>query len=218
MKQIETSLIHRVLVPEHSSASRHPTLILLHGRGADEEDLLGLSEHLDPRLLIVSARAPYAFPNGGGYTWYDVGALGQPEPAMFKTSYDALLTFVTDVHANYPVEQERVFLLGFSMGTVMSFALSLTKPVLFRGVIANSGYVPENTHLTLKWNSLSGIDFFIAHGMYDPVIPVGFARRGKELFERAHASLTYREYPMAHQISEESLGDLSAWLSQRIEY
>jgi phospholipase/carboxylesterase len=217
MTPIETSLNHHVILPENSPTVTHPTLIMLHGRGADEEDLLGLSERLDRRLLIISARAPFPFPYGG-YTWYDVGAVGQPEPVMFKTSYDALTTFVGDVLVNYPVNKQRVFLLGFSMGTVMSFALSLTQPAIFRGVIANSGYVPENTHLTLKWNELSGTEYFIAHGIHDPVIPVSFGRRTKQLFENAHASFTYREYAMAHQISEESLADFSAWLTQRLDY
>lgn len=191
---------------------------MLHGRGADEEDLLGLSEYLDPRLLIVSGRAPFPFPYSGGYTWYDVGAVGEPDPAMFKTSYDALSTFVRDVLEKYPVDAKRVFLFGFSMGTVMSYAISLTQPALFRGVIANSGYVPENTHLTLQWNNLSGVEFFIVHGIHDPVIPVDLGRRAKQLFENANASFTYREYPMAHQIGEESLHDLSAWLVQRLDY
>jgi phospholipase/carboxylesterase len=217
MKPIETSLDHHVLLPENSPAVMHPALIMLHGRGADEEDLLGLSERLDRRLLIISARAPFPYPYGG-FTWYDVGTVGQPEPAMFKTSYDALTTFVRDVLVGYPVDRQKVFLLGFSMGTVMSFALSLTQPALFRGVIANSGYVPENTHLTLKWNELSGIEHFIAHGIQDPVIPVSFGRRTRQLFENARAVFTYREYAMAHQISEESLADLSAWLSQRLDF
>lgn len=217
MKPIETSLEHRILPPEHSTAAKHPTLIMLHGRGADEEDLIGLSEYLDRRLLIVSARAPFPFAYGGGYTWYDVGAVGQPEPAMFRTSYDALSTFVRDSLTGYPVDPKRVFLLGFSMGTVMSYALSLTQPALFRGVIANSGYVPEHTHLTLRWDSLTGIDFFIAHGVQDPVIPIDFSRRAQQLFESAKASFVYHEYPMAHQISEESLSDMAGWLAQRLD-
>jgi phospholipase/carboxylesterase len=190
---------------------------MLHGRGADEEDLLGLASSLDDRFLIVSARAPYPFSAGGGYTWYDVGEVGAPEPTMFRTSYDRLLTFVRDVIEGYPVDAGRVFLFGFSMGTVMSYALGLTHPELIRGICANSGYLPEGTSLAYRWDNLSGTDFFIAHGIHDPVIPVEMARRAHELFRRSNAQVTYREYPMAHQISEQSLADVVTWTTKKLK-
>ena len=217
MKPIDSALFHRVLMPEQSAASRHPTLIMLHGRGADEEDLLGLSSYLDGRLLIISARAPFPFPYGGGFTWYDMQEIGAPDEQMFNESYAKLSNFVTDIMKNYPIDASQLFLLGFSMGTVMSYALSLTMPERFAGVIANSGYVPEGTHLAFRWKELLRADFFIAHGIQDPVIPVSFGRKAKELLESAGAQLTYREYPMGHQINETSLNDMASWLTQRLD-
>src|SRR5512141_750966 len=126
MKSIPSSLVHRVLEPENSTASVHPALIMLHGRGADEEDLLGLSSFLDRRFLYISARAPFPFQYGGGYTWYDIGEVGVPLPGMFDESYQKLLQFVDDVVQNYPIDRSRIYLFGFSMGTVLSYALSLT--------------------------------------------------------------------------------------------
>ncbi len=212
MSEIPTILEHRVLLPEGGHAAKHPTVIMLHGRGADEEDLIGLAKYYDPRLLVLSVRAPYPFAQGGGYTWYDVGAIGTPDPAMFRLSYDRLSQFVDDALRGYPVDPSRVFLLGFSMGTVMAFALSLTRPELFRGVIANSGYVPEGTHLKFRWRELGNVAYFVAHGTEDPVIPIDFARRAKRLFEESTARVEYREYDMGHQISEESLRDSAAFL------
>jgi hypothetical protein len=121
MKTIATSLFHRVLEPENSTAAVHPTLIMLHGRGADEEDLLGLSSFLDNRLLIISARAPFGFPYGG-YTWYDIGQVGVPLPGMFDESYAKLNTFVDDVLRGYPVDPSRLYLFGFSSDVVRAFA------------------------------------------------------------------------------------------------
>lgn len=217
MKTIPSSLVHRVLEPEESTASVHPTLIMLHGRGADEEDLLGLSSYLDPRFLYISARAPFAFQYGGGYTWYDIGEVGVPLPGMFDESYEKLEQFVDDALQNYPVDRSRVYLFGFSMGTVMSYALSLTKPELFRGVSANSGYVPEGTSLSFRWRDLAGKEFRIAHGEYDSVIPVQMARRAKELFAQSNATVDYREYPMDHQISDESVSDIAGWISGSLD-
>lgn len=216
MKTIPTSLLHRVLEPENSTAAVHPTLIMLHGRGADEEDLLGLSSFLDERLLILSVRAPFSF-DYGGYTWYDIGQVGVPLPGMFDESYARLSTFVDDVLREYPVDRSRVHLFGFSMGAVMSYALSLTRPELFHGVSANSGYVPEGTSLRFRWQELAGKEFLIAHGVQDSVIPVEMARRAKELFARSNATVDYREYPMDHQISDESLGDIAAWLKGSLD-
>ena len=212
MSELPTTLEHRVLIPEGARAAAYPAVIMLHGRGADEEDLIGLSKYYDPGLLVLSVRAPYPFAHGGGYTWYDVGAVGTPDPAMFRLSYDRLSQFVVDALHEYPVDRSRVYLLGFSMGTVMAFALSLTRPELFRGVIANSGYVPEGTHLSFRWRELGNVAYFIAHGREDPVIPIDFARRAKRLFGDSNAQVEYREYDMGHEIGEESLRDSAAFL------
>jgi phospholipase/carboxylesterase len=217
MKTITTSLVHRSILPEHSTSTTHPTLIMLHGRGADEEDLLGLAPYLDERLFILSVRAPFPFPYGGGYMWYDIGTIGTLEPTMFKESYENLSAFVNDALTHYPIDRSQLYLLGFSMGTVMSYSLALTQPTLFRGVIANSGHVPEGTHLALQWNESANVEFFIAHGAADPVIPVQFGRRAKELFSKTNIGFTYREYPMGHQITQESLTDFAAWLKDRLE-
>lgn len=211
MKPIASTLFHRVLPPGKASGGVHPTVIMLHGRGADEEDLIGLSSYHDQRLMILSVRAPFPYP-GGGFTWYDAGAIGTPEPAMFRSSYEKLAQFVDDALAHYPVDRERLYLLGFSMGTVMSYALSLTKPELFRGVVAHSGYVPEGTALTFRWQQLAHLHYFIAHGSADPVIPVEFARHASELFSASNAAIVYREYPMGHEINQQSVSDSAAFL------
>ena len=212
MSGIPTTLEHRVLHPEGTREAKHPTVIMLHGRGADEEDLLSLAEEYDPRLLVLSVRAPYPFSYGSGFTWYDVGTIGTPDPAMFRHSYGLLSGFVDDALRSYPVDPARLFLLGFSMGTVMAFALSLTRPELFRGVVAQSGYVPEGTHLSFRWQALGGLAYFVAHGTEDPVIPVAFARRTRQLLEQSNARVEYREYPMGHQISQESIRDSASFL------
>jgi phospholipase/carboxylesterase len=215
MKPITSSLFHRVLPPATSSASRHPTIIYLHGLGADEEDLLGLSGHLDERFMSISVRAPYPY-EFGGYAWYEILEMGKPEHTMFKTSFEKLTQFVHDALAHYPIDPERLFLLGFSMGTVMSYTLTLTQPQTFAGVVANSGYLAEETYLDYKWKDVAGRDIIITHGLHDPIIPVQAAQRARLLLENAHARVTYKEYEMAHQIGNESLADVNAWLNQRL--
>jgi phospholipase/carboxylesterase len=212
VKIIQSTLYHKAVAPPHSSSGPYPTLILLHGRGADENDLLGLAPYVDPRLFIISARAPFTF-HFGGHSWYEFLQVGTPEPRQFAESYQRLTQFLADVKQHYPVDAKKIFLLGFSMGAVMSFALSLTRPLEIAGVVAHSGYIPEGAELQFKWNELASTSFFIAHGTHDPVIPIQFGRRANELLSNTPANLTYKEYPIVHQISEKSLSDFSAWLT-----
>ena len=216
MRPIESSLYHQIAPFDDSTENLLPTVILLHGRGSNEEDLFGLVPYLDPRFLFVAARAPFYFPYGG-FTWYDLQEIGTPDAKQFNESYERLTQFLDDVQKHYPVDPQQTFLLGFSMGTVMSYSLALTKPERIKGVVAHSGYVPENTTLQFKWNELRLTSFFVAHGINDPVIPIQFGRRAQELLLRTEAPLVYCEYPIQHQISEESLRDLSSWLSKHLE-
>jgi phospholipase/carboxylesterase len=216
MRLIKTSLIHQVAPFDERQTGLHPTLILLHGRGANEDDLLGLVPYLSPQLLCIAPRAPLDFMNGG-YTWYELREVGSPNVDQFNRSYDLLVQFLEDVEKLYPVDPRQIFLLGFSMGTVMGYSLALTKPEKIRGLVAHSGYVPENTPLQLQWNNLSNTSFFVAHGTYDPVIPIQYGRKANELLTKSKADLVYREYPIQHQISDDSLRDLSNWLTGRLE-
>jgi phospholipase/carboxylesterase len=191
----------------------HPAVILLHGRGANEEDLVGLTGGFDKRFLILSVRAPFPFSYDGGYTWYDIGALGAPEPNMFRESSERLDQFVTDARQRYPIHPEKLVLLGFSMGAAMALTYALSHPDVPCGVIAHSGYLPEQTHLTYAWDRLATCKFMITHGVDDPVIPVFLARRLKDLFVPSNATVRYREYAGGHEITPVMLADAEEFLT-----
>ncbi len=212
---ITSTLVHKIVEPGTVNPGPHPTVILLHGRGTDENDLLGLASYLDPRLLIIGVRAPFPFAYGGN-TWYEIIQIGAPEGNQFQESYKRLHQFILDARAGYPIDPERLFLLGFSMGSVMSFAVALSQPQLVRGIIAHSGYVPEHSLIPFQWEKISSVSFFIGHGTYDPVIPINFGRRAKELLSIPGVDLTYKEYPLPHTMSEESLADITLWLRHRL--
>ena len=216
MNLIESSLIHQIAPFDETRSGPNPTLILLHGRGANEQDLLRLVPFLSPRLLCIAARAPFFFPYGG-FTWYDLQEVGSPNEEQFAESYSRLRHFLDDVQQSYPVDAHQTFILGFSMGTVMAYSLALTVPERIKGVIAHSGYIPEGTSLEFQWKNLANTSFFVAHGVHDPVIPVEFGRKARTLLAHSNAPFDYHEYPIQHQISEESLRDLDQWLRERIE-
>jgi phospholipase/carboxylesterase len=185
-------------------------LVLFHGRGADEHDLFPLLDLLDPerRLAGFTPRAPLALPPGGAH-WYVVPRVGFPDPASFAASYAAASEWLDAL----PFPAERVVLGGFSQGAVMSLALGLgrgrPRP---RAIAAFSGFVPvvEGWEPELE-PPLPPVA--IAHGAYDPVIPVEFARRAKELVEGAGGEVLYRESPVPHTIDPRVLREVAAWLS-----
>lgn len=216
MKTIDSTLFHRVLPPEHGGPGPHPALVLLHGRGTDEEDLLGLATEFDERLFVISVRAPFPY-EFGGYTWYDAGQIGQPDTVKFPESAARLTRFLEDVRTQYPVRPDRLFLFGFSMGSVMALAMGLTRPEHIRGVSANSGYVPEGTALEFRWKELQNTAFHVTHGMMDPVVPIILAHRARMLFGQSNAPFIYREYPAEHYLTDACIVETDAWLKGLID-
>jgi phospholipase/carboxylesterase len=211
-----SSLFYKVAPLSGSETAPHPTLILLHGRGTDENDLLNLTSSFDPRLLIVSVRAPYRFPYGG-YTWFDLDEQNGINKIQLTKGCDALIQCLNEVQQRYPVDSNRIFLFGFSMGAMMSLTVSRAYPQRFKGVIAHSGLLPKEESLQYHWDDLQGISFFIAHGTNDPIVPVELSRQAHRRLLDAGAHVDYHEYPIQHTISDESLNDAAMWLQQNIE-
>lgn len=197
----------RELVTRRREAEGEPegALVLVHGRGADENDLFPLLDSLDPerRLLGITPRGPLALPPGGAH-WYQARELGFPDRDTFLASYDAASELVDDL--GFP--PERIVLGGFSQGAVMTYALGLGKGRLRpAAMLSFSGFIPtvEGFELDLT-PPLPPIA--IGHGTYDDVIPVEWSRRAHELLPHA----VYRESPLPHTIDPRFLRELSGWV------
>jgi phospholipase/carboxylesterase len=208
-------LFYKVAPLSSNEPGPHPALILLHGRGADENDLLDLTSSFDPRLLIVSIRAPYRFPYGG-YTWFDLDEQNGINKDQLARGCEALIRCLDELQQNYSLDAQRIFLFGFSMGAMMSLTLSLIHPHRFRGIIAHSGMLPGESTAKYRWDELKGTSFFIAHGTNDPIISVEWGRKTHERLAQVNANVEYHEYPIPHNISEESLRDAIGWLHQKL--
>jgi phospholipase/carboxylesterase len=191
-------------------------LVLHHGRGADEHDLLGLADVLDPqrRLHVVTPRGPLTLPGWPGHHWYVVPRVGYPDPGTFHTAFDALARFHDGLWERFGLGPERTVLGGFSMGAVMSFALGLatTRPVP-AGILAMSGFVPVVDGWEPDLASRPGLPVFIAHGRADPIIDVGFARRARELLERGGLAVEYHESDAAHHVDPSAVPAVVEWLA-----
>lgn len=202
-------MLHSVYHAASQPSGSKSTLIMLHGRGSDEHDLFGLKSHLDSRLDIYSLRAPNEY-EWGGYTWFDLFEDGTVDEKSFLQSKSKILSFINSLTT------DKLFLLGFSMGAIMSYALALTQPKLCNGVLALSGFAPLQLEKEYKLNELLNFPIFISHGINDPIIPISAARKTKELLSKSGAHVTYNEYAMAHQINDVCLSDIRGWMHNLI--
>ncbi len=201
---------------------RPPLLVLLHGFGADELDLLPVADALDPRLLTVSLRAPHeAEPMG--YAWFALDwRTTPPTPRVdeAEASRDALASFLPALVASTGADPARVFLFGFSQGAAMALAVALTRPDLLRGAVVHSARAlpalarPERRAAP---EALARLDALVLHGTEDDVIPVEAGREVRALLAPLLGErLTYREHDGGHFVTAESARDAATWIRARI--
>jgi phospholipase/carboxylesterase len=197
-----------------AGAEPEGALVLMHGRGADELDLVPLLDALDPqrRLVGLAPRAPLSLPPGGAH-WYVVPRVGFPDPPTFRSSFDRLALWLEGVAGDLGIPWERTVLGGFSQGAVMAYALGLgagrPRPA---GVLALSGFLPTVPGFDLDLEGRAGFPVAIGHGVFDAVISVDFARNARERLEAASLAVRYRESPLAHGIDPGFVRELQTWL------
>ena len=216
------NLEYRYKEPEKSSEEnkKPPLLLLLHGFGADENDLFGLAPFMDGRFFIVSPRAPFDLPYGG-FAWFELTI--QPNNIgysvkEFEQSRQKILEFVDELIAEHDLDAKRVYLCGFSQGAIMSLSALLSKPEKFAGVAAMSGRaMPEMLPEQKDFDALKDFPILVTHGIYDPVLPIENGRATNEILSRLPVDLEYKEYSMAHEISQESLQDVTSWFRSKLD-
>jgi phospholipase/carboxylesterase len=190
-------------------------LVLHHGRGADEFDLLGLADVLDPerRLHVVTPGGPLQIPGFPGRHWYVVPRVGYPDPQTFRAAYDRLAAFHDELWARTGLTPEQTVFGGFSMGSVMSYSLGLAgdRPAP-AGILAFSGFVPVVEGWQPSLADRQQLRAFVAHGRHDPIMEVGFARRAKELLEAGGLAVDYHESDAAHHIDPAHVPAAIEWL------
>ena len=210
------SLYHVVHKSPDAPPEGAPLLLLLHGYGANEEDLLGLAPHLDARLVCVSARAPYVL-DFGGFAWFNIEIGAEGIRFDFAEAEEPLVQVLSLVDAlRRDHRPARIFIAGFSQGASMALAAALKRPRDFAGAIALSGLckpemLPEDA------GSVQGLKIFMSHGRFDPVIPIAQARASRDLLTPLGLDLLYKEYDMPHAIAEPCLEDLASWLRARLD-
>ena len=194
---------------------RPPLLVLLHGMGADENDLFPLASAFDPALAIASIRAPLPT-DEGGFTWSESHSPGHYVRESLRASLAWFQTWLESI-ASGRSEPQDTYLLGFSAGMAMASALLLDQPTRFAGGILLNGTLPFDTDVPAVKDRLAGMPIFHGHGSFDRVIPAELVNRTlKYLRETSGARLESRSYPIAHEIGDTEIRDISAWLTARM--
>jgi phospholipase/carboxylesterase len=220
-RQTNLSLTHISRPPRQAGDGPAPALLLLHGVGSNEKDLISFASYLDPRLHVLSARAPYAM-GPQQFGWYAVQWLAngdfQINEEEARRSLNLLNTFLDEIVDTYNLDPQRLFLGGFSQGAIMSSAMLLTVPEKLAGIVAMSGRWPDPVENERASDErLAGKPVLAVHGLYDPVIPIRFGRTLRDKFSALPVDLTYQEFPMQHTVSMESLQLATRWLTEHLD-
>ena len=213
------NLIHTIYQPAGNSP--FPTILTLHGRGANAFDLLGLSPHLcGGSLQVICPQAPMETPIGPeqvGYAWYAASEGGTPDTDGMLASKKALELFVDDCLQQYPIDPKRLAVLGFSQGGVMAYSLALTNPGRFAGLAALSTWLPRELVPRLKISdAVRSLPTLVQHGAQDGQIDFDRARDSVARLRELKVPLTFKQYEMGHEIRPRELYDLSAWLEENV--
>ncbi|UUC43890.1 alpha/beta hydrolase [Flavobacterium cerinum] len=213
------SLFHLVREPKIKSDT-NPLLLLLHGYGSNEEDLFSFASELPEEYYVISARAPHPMPPYGN-AWYsihfdnDANKFSDDDEAI--ESRQLISTFIDELIATYPIDKNKVTLIGFSQGAILSYAVALSDPEKIQRVVALSGYInPAILSNGYTENNLSKLKFFISHGTADQVIPVDWARKAPEFLKALELDVVYKEYPVGHGVAPQNFYDFKSWLQQTL--
>lgn len=202
------SLVHQI-----RAGTSKATLVLLHGYGADENDLMGLAPMIPAAWTIVAFRGPRTTPMGG-HSWFDIDF---NEDGIRVHEDQVLASRVMIEHAldnvSAKLEPDRLVLAGFSQGAMMSFGLISSRPKAYAGAALLSGGALDE--FTAHPKCLTDLPILVQHGTEDPVVPIEIGRRLAQRCVDLGANVQFTEYPMAHQISERSLLEFVAWLNAR---
>ena len=191
---------------------------MLHGFGSDENDLFSFASELNPAYAIVSLKAPIAMQPYGN-AWYNIyfddneGKFSDDEQAI--ESRDLVVTCIDEIISVYNVDPSRITLLGFSQGTILSFAIGLSYPEKIKNIIGLSGYINE---AILKEgyaeNDFSKLNVYSSHGSVDQVIPVDWARKTKPFLDNLKVKCHYSEFPVGHGVVPQNFHEFKEWLAK----
>jgi len=214
---MQLSLHHLVREPK-IKLEKNPLLLLLHGYGSNEEDLFSFASELPDEYYVISARAPYDLMYGS-HAWYainfDANENKFSDLDQARSSRDLIANFIDELVQHYPIDPNHITLIGFSQGSILSYAIAASYPEKVQRVVAMSGYFnPEIAKDNYESNDFSNLKIFASHGTVDQVIPVDWARKAKPVLDTLGIANAYKEYPVGHGVAPQNFYDFKNWLQE----
>lgn len=220
MSQKPLSLEYLMCTPEHITATT-PVLFMLHGYGSNEEDLFSFSSELPKELVIISVRAPYGL-EPLGHAWYAINFDAQhgkwSDDSQAIESREKIMGFIEEACTAYGLNNSNITLLGFSQGTILSYAVALSYPEKIKNVIALSGYINEGILVDgYEKKNHSHLQIYASHGQVDQVIPIEWAQRAPAILKRLGISHKFEEFPVGHGVAPQNFYSFRSWLEEALK-
>jgi phospholipase/carboxylesterase len=204
-------LFHRVRVPGTNAGRRFPAVVMVHGLQGNERVMTIFERTLPPGVVLVSPRAPVQV-GADSYSWYS----DPDEPDSYDSGLAALESLVAELPRAYPVDPDRVVLMGFSQGAALSYALLLNQPTLIYAVAGLAGFLPERARQLAAPARLAGKQVLVVHGSQDEMVPVSLAREACRVFQDSGANVEFREHMVGHKMSAPAMRDIRHWLARQM--
>lgn len=212
--------LEHIIRPSSIQEGKTPVLFMFHGYGSNEEDLFSFAAELPEEICIISVRAPYPM-EPFGHAWYAInfdaekGKWSDDEQA--KISRDKILAFIDEACTTYSLDADNVTLLGFSQGTILSYAVALSYPEKIKNVIALSGYINEKILIeNYTDKSHDKLKIYASHGQVDQVIPPEWAQRAPSFLSNLGVEHIYEEFPVGHGVAPQNFYSFKKWLEDKI--
>ena len=217
MQTANLSLEHLIKQPK-GQTEKAPVVFMFHGYGSNEQDLFSFAGELPEEFFVISVKAPYPMQPSGN-AWYAIyfddvsGKFSDDDQAI--ESRDLIAKFIDEAIEAYPINKNKVTLLGFSQGSILSYAVALSYPEKVKNVIALSGYVNKAIIKNgFENNYFEHLNFYCSHGTVDQVIPIDWARKTKPFLDQLTIKNTYSEFPVGHGVAPQNFFELKEWLEK----
>ena len=211
-------LIHALYEPK--SDGPHPTIIALHGWGANALDLLGLAPYIGGgKFMLICPQGPLEVPVGPvvGFGWFPIRMGTPPSEDQVDAAVDTAAEFIEAAIEKYPVNRRKLVILGFSQGGVMAFRLAFRDPEKFAALVGiSTWFPPELKNQVRDKEAIQRLPTLLQHGRADEMIELSRAKESLEHLRELRVPVTFREYDCGHEITASSLEDLSDFLERKV--
>lgn len=215
--QKTTPSLYYIFKEPKIKSAKPPVIILMHGVGSNEKDLFSFANQLPDSFLVISLRAPITL-SKDSYAWYHLSfENGKPisNPVEAETSRLMIIDFINNLKNKHAFNEKRVYLCGFSQGSIMAYSVGLTVPEKIKGIAIMSGRLLEEVKpMIASKDKLKNLKVFISHGTNDNVLSISNAREANSYLKQVGINATYKEYSEPHTISNAMFNDMLIWLKK----